>query len=154
MCMHFAVPVPFPTGQQTSFEQRTPDVMMLNFRVMESDRYQVVLSYLTTLLSQPQQTPVGCYTPVPKSPDLLARHRRLPTSFRLEALYPSHELPGISRRQPVRWADESNKGSVERAKRHSDAPELGSLEWASVHPALADMSEPLCAEVSHAYQSQ
>src|SRR4051794_18458224 len=128
--------------------------MIPNFRATESDRYQVVPSYLTILLSQLQQTPVGCCMTVPKSPDLLARHRKLPTSFRLEALYPSHELLGISLRQPARWADESNKESVERVKRHSDASGLDSLKWVLAHPGLADMSKLLCAEVSHAYQSQ
>src|ERR1700727_829261 len=129
-------------------------MVILNFCAMESDRYQVVPSYLTTLLSQPQKTLVGCCTPVPKSPGLLAQHRRLPTSFRLEALYPSHELPGISLRQPARLVDESSRESVERAKRHSDASGLDSLEWALTRPGLADMSELLCAEASHAYQSQ
>jgi hypothetical protein len=121
--------------------------------VMENDQYQEAPFSLTTSSSRPRQSRVGCYTPVPRSPDLLARHQRLPTSFRLLTLYLSLELLSISLRLLVRWADVSSTRPVERVDRHSDAPGLDLLIWASMHPELAGMSELLRVEVSHVYQN-
>jgi hypothetical protein len=151
------------TNQKTTIEavieSQRPSVGYLcrNYNicvVMENGQYREALFYLTTLSSRPQQSLVGCYTPKPKSPDLLARHRTLPTNFRLPASYPSHELPSISLRQPARWADVSSTRSVERVDPHSHALRLDLLIFASMHPELAGMLELLCVEVLHVYRNQ
>src|SRR4051794_24592553 len=76
--------------------------------VMENCQHREVPFYLTTLSSQPQQSLSGYCMPVLKSPGLLVQHQRPPTNCHPPALYPSHELPGISLRQPARWVDASS----------------------------------------------